>query len=382
MLAIQMNIFMVILLSLIAVHAFYKIGRKAHTAHRVFLALIFLTILILILEIFSVLLNSNTYINFITAHKLIDTIGFTLTPLVPILALLFTYKITNKCKNINKKSFWWLSVPFVINSILSFGSFKFNWIFAITDENIYMRGPLWFVSPMVSYFYYFINLLFLYKVREKLNREELLILSLLALIPSLLSIVQLYYFVYLTIWNSVAIAVVINYIFIVYSQIKIDPLTRLGNRIAYDEYIAIISKKSGIVLAVVNIDLDDFKHINDIFGHHEGDKVLRVFARHLEEVFDGKGVPLRLGGDEFIVLVKESRREIVEMYVETLKTNINTYNETSNMPYHIQFSYGTAIFDNTYNNIHELIQHSDKLMYEEKNKRVGKSQKPEKQLTN
>lgn len=374
MLAIQMNIFMVILLSLIAVHAFFKLNRKAHD-HRLFLTLIFLTILILVLEILSVLLNSSNYINFIIAHKLVDMIGFTLTPLVPILAVLFVYKRTNKYKKINIKSIFLLSVPFVVNCIVSLGSFNFNWIFSITNENLYMRGPLWLVSPMTSYFYYIINLLFLYNVREELNKEELLILSLLTIIPSLLSIFQLYYFVYLTIWNSVAIAVVINYVFIVHSQAKIDPLTRLGNRIAYDEYLAILRRKSSIVLAVVNIDLDDFKIINDVFGHHEGDKVLRIFARQLEEVFEGKGVSVRLGGDEFIVLVNENRREIVEKYIETLKNNIDIYNEASGMPYHIKFSYGMAIFNNTYNNIHELVQHSDKLMYEEKNKRIEKSQK-------
>jgi diguanylate cyclase (GGDEF)-like protein len=367
MLAIQMNIFMVILLILIAAHAFFKLNRKAHD-HRLFLVLIFLTILILILEILSVLLNSSNYINFNTAHKLVDTIGFTLTPLVPILSVLFIYKRTNKYKKISIKSIFLLSVPFIVNSVLSLGSFNFDWIFSITSENIYMRGPLWLVSPMTSYFYYIINLLFLYNVRQELNREEVLILSLLTIIPSLLSIFQLYYFVYLTIWNSVAIAVVINYVFIVHSQIKIDPLTRLGNRIEYDEYLSILGRKSNIVLAVVNIDLDDFKIINDVFGHHEGDKVLTVFARQLEEVFEGKGVSIRLGGDEFIVLVNENRREIVEKYIETLKNNIDTYNEVSNMPYHIKFSYGMAIFNSTYNNIHELIQHSDKLMYEEKNK--------------
>lgn len=366
-LAIQMNIFMVILLSLIAAHAFFKLNRKAHD-QRLFLALIFLTILILILEILSVLLNSGDYIEFITAHKLVDTIGFALTPLVPILAVLFVYKKTNKYKKINIKSVFLLSVPLVVNSIVSLGSFNFNWIFAITNENIYMRGPLWFVSPITSYFYYIINLLLLYNVREKINREELLILSLFTIIPSLLSVFQLYYFVYLTIWNSVAIAVVINYVFLVHSQTKIDPLTRLGNRIAYDEYLALWERKRNIVLAVVNIDLDDFKIINDVFGHHEGDKVLRVFARQLEEVFEGKGVSIRLGGDEFIVLVNENRREIVEKYIETLKDNIDTYNKINDRPYHVKFSYGMAIFNNTYNNIHELIQHSDKLMYEEKRK--------------
>ena len=368
MLVIELNVFMVILLSLVAVHAFYRLERKGHAAHRLFLALICLTILILILEIFSVLLNSSTYVNFITVHKLVDTIGFLLAPLPPILTLLFIYKRTSKYKNITRKSILRLSAPFVVNGILALGSFNYNWIFAITNENIYVRGPLWLVSPMTSCFYYVLNFLLLVKVRKKLSREELLVLSLFTLIPSLLSIFQLYYVVYLTIWNSVAIAVVVNYIFIIHSQIKIDPLTRLGNRIAYDEYLAIQSRKNNISLAVINIDLDDFKNINDAFGHHEGDKVLKVFARCLGEVFDENGVAIRLGGDEFIVFVHENRREIVEKHIEALKNNVNAYNRTSSRPYYIRFSYGVAIFNDTYKNIQELIKHSDRLMYEEKNK--------------
>lgn len=359
---------MVILLLSIAVHACFKLNRKEQV-NKLFLALICLTILILILEILSVLLNSSDYIDYIVLHKVVDTLGFTLAPLVPIYAVLYVYRRTNKYKKINVNKFLWLSVPFIVNSITSLGSYNFNWIFSITNENVYIRGPLFFVSPMVSYFYYVINLLLLYNAREKLSREEMLILSLFTVSPSVLSVFQLYYFVYLTIWNSVAIAVVINYVFIVHSQTKTDSLTGLGNRVAYDEYLAIFSKKSNLVLAVINIDLDDFKRINDVFGHHEGDKVLRVFARHLEDVFGGKGISIRLGGDEFIVLINENQREILENYIKTLHNNIKAYNESSKMPYYIKFSSGMAIFNNTYNSIYELIQHSDKLMYEEKTRR-------------
>lgn len=368
MLMIQLNIFMVILLSSLAVHAWFKLDRK-QTVHKLFVTLMFLTILILILEMLSVLLNSNMYINFITAHKMVNTLGFLLTPLVPICAILYVCKRTSKYKTIDMSKILWLSLPLAINSIMSLGSFTFNWIFAISDENMYVRGPLFFISPMTSYFYYFINLVVLYRVRGKMSREELTILSLFAVIPSVLSIVQLYYFIYLTIWNSVAIAVVINYIFIVHSQMKIDPLTRLGNRTAYDEYLAVLGRKSNIVLAVITIDLDNFKRINDVYGHHEGDKVLQLFARQLEEVFDGKGICVRWGGDEFIVLLNENRPEFLERYIETLHNNIDAYNASSNKSYEIKFSYGMSIFNNTYNTIHELVEHSDKLMYDAKNKK-------------
>jgi len=368
MLAIQMNILMVVLLSSIAIHGYFKLDRKEQI-HRLFFVLILLTIVILILEILSVMLNTTAYIDFMNAHKLIDTIGFALSPFVPISAAFYIYKRTNKYRRISKKVLCWLSAPLVVNSILSLGSYYFNWIFMITDENIYVRGPLFFVSPITSYFYYLINLLILYAKRKKLTKEELLILSLLTVIPMVTSIFQLYYFIYLTIWNGIAMAVIINYIFIVHSQIKVDPLTGLGNRVAYDEYLAGLRKKNNLILSVISIDLDDFKSINDVCGHHEGDKVLKLFARKLEEVFEGKGVSIRLGGDEFIVLINERRKEALEKYIQKLMDKIHEYNERMDLSYRVKFSYGMATFSRLYHNVDELIQHSDKLMYEEKRKK-------------
>lgn len=369
MLALQLNIFMTILLSCIAGHAYFKLDRKEQV-HRLFLLLILLTLLILVLEILSVALNSGYYTNIITAHKLVDTSSFTLCPLVPICAVLYVYRKTNKYREINNKVFW-LSVPFIINGIASIGSYSSNWIFSITPENIYVRGPLFFISPMTIYFYYIVNLAVLYNSRRKLAKEELLMLSMLTIIPAVMSVFQLYYFIYLTIWNSTAIAVIINYIFIVHSQIKIDPLTGLGNRVAYNEYIASLRGKSNIVLSVVNIDLDGFKKVNDVYGHREGDEVLRFFARQLEDVFEGKGVSIRLGGDEFIVLINENRKDVIDKHIKILIDKINAYNAKNEMPYHIKFSYGMTTFNEMYNSIDELIHHSDKLMYEEKQKRIG-----------
>lgn len=360
---------MVLLLSSIAGHAYFKLDRKEQ-ANRLFFFLMLLTLLVLVLEILSVALNSGYYIDFIIAHKLVDALGFTCAPLVPICAVLYVCKRTNKYRKINNKIFW-LSGPLVVNSVASIGSYSFNWIFSITSENMYVRGPLWAISPMTCYFYYIVNLAVLCNSRKKLSKEELLMLGVLTLIPAVISVFQLYYFVYLTIWNSAAIAIIINYIFIIQSQTKVDPLTGLGNRVAYNEYMANLRRKNNIVLAVVNIDLDDFKSINDIYGHHEGDKVLRLFAGELQDIFKGKGVPIRIGGDEFIILINENQKDVVEKYIKMLIDKIDGYNARSDRPYHIQFSYGMTIFNNMYNNVDELIQHSDRLMYERKKGRIS-----------
>lgn len=368
-LAIQLNIFMVLLLFSIAVHGCFRLNKKEEV-HRLFLTLICLTIFILILEILSVILNSSDYINFIVAQKLVDTAGFTLAPVVPIVATLYAYKRINKFKRISVNKFVWLAIPFIINGILSLGSYHFNWIFNITDENLYVRGPLFFVSPMTSFFYYIIHLLFLYDNHEKVSKEALIILGSLTLFPAVLSIFQLYYFIYLTIWNSVGLAVVINYIFIMHEQAKRDPLTGLGNRMAYEEYLANWNRKSNIILSVINIDLDNFKNINDVYGHQEGDEALKFFAKKLEEVFEGIGICIRWGGDEFILLLNEKRREILEKYVKTLNDKIDAYNDSNDIPYRIQFSCGIVIYDDSFDNIYEFIRHSDKLMYEEKQKKM------------
>ena len=88
LLALQLNIFMVILLAIISIHAYYKLDRK-ETAQRYFFVLVLLTLMILILEILSVALNSGLDRRYLMAHKMVDTLGFTLTPLVPVFAIFY-----------------------------------------------------------------------------------------------------------------------------------------------------------------------------------------------------------------------------------------------------------------------------------------------------
>jgi diguanylate cyclase (GGDEF)-like protein len=372
LLAIQLNVFMVILLSIIFGYACYKFDRKER-AIRLFFELIVANILILVLEILSVVLNSSHNTSFINAHKLVDMLGFLLAPAVPIFAALYIYKRTNEYIKISRNKFFWLSIPVVLSGILSLGSLHFNWIFHITSENVYERGPLFFISPLTIFFYYLLNLLFLYENRKKLNKEELCILSLLSLITVVMSIFQLKYFVYLTIWNSMAISIVVNYIFILHSQTKIDPLTGLGNRLAYDECLGAFRRKNNPVLAVLNIDLDDFKSINDLYGHHEGDNVLRAFATELKAVFEGNGMAVRVGGDEFMVLMRENRREVLEQLVWQFIGRIDAVNASGSQPYQIKFSYGLTAFDHTYGTVDEMIRYSDRCMYDDKHKKNNKN---------
>ncbi|MGC8529732.1 MAG: diguanylate cyclase domain-containing protein [Leptospirillia bacterium] len=90
-----------------------------------------------------------------------------------------------------------------------------------------------------------------------------------------------------------------------------DPLTGLANRTALEEHLGRTlsrERRKGTPFAVGMIDLDDFKPVNDTWGHQTGDQLLREIARRLEGVLRHHDLAARLGGDEFVVVLEDLKR--------------------------------------------------------------------------
>ncbi len=87
-----------------------------------------------------------------------------------------------------------------------------------------------------------------------------------------------------------------------------DPLTGLPNRRLFEERLdaAVSRAQTGTGYAVLMLDLDDFKAVNDSYGHEIGDEVLRVVARRVARCLRAGDLVARLGGDEFVVLVEDN----------------------------------------------------------------------------
>jgi len=116
---------------------------------------------------------------------------------------------------------------------------------------------------------------------------------------------------------------------------------------------------------LLSIDVDDFKSINDAFGHDEGDKVLKLVATTLNETFRGTDIISRWGGDEFIVLALDAPSGFVSMLSERFQQNLtkNAKRELPTYPVYVTIGMeGTDIFeDSTLNN---LIKGADRNMYQ------------------
>lgn len=155
-------------------------------------------------------------------------------------------------------------------------------------------------------------------------------------------------------------------------QSMTDPLTGLRNRRALEvigqQYWENARRRGG-VLAVVYIDLDDFKPINDNFGHDEGDRVLCFVADYLRQTFRGSDVISRVGGDEFVVLAWMAQAEDLDNIQNRLVT-LHRRETPGGDVYSIGMSVGYAVHDpKTEGDLVSLIKHADTRMYAAKKSR-------------
>ncbi|WP_018703064.1 GGDEF domain-containing protein [Anaeromusa acidaminophila] len=368
--AVQMNIYLTLLLVSIAIHACLKLERRER-GNPLFLVLLLLTLLILVLETFSVFFAAPEYQRVGGLQKIIEVLGFALAPLLPFCISLYSQQRVFRYDSSQNRKWSRLSLPLLLNLVIATVSYFLSPAGTDVAYGEVRSNLLASFSYLTTGFYYFVNLLVIYVGRWKVTREEVVVLGLLSGIPLLFSLFQLSHFI----WSGVTIALVINYVYIVHNQAKRDPLTGLANRMAYEEYLASFRRRTGRSLAAINIDLDDFKRINDSFGHHEGDHALQLFARELSATFAGKGLAVRLGGDEFLVLLEEERQEVLQQYVANLKERIESRIKECQLPYAIHFSYGLTTLDEGYRSVREMVEHSDALMYEKKQGKAGRARK-------
>jgi diguanylate cyclase (GGDEF)-like protein len=103
----------------------------------------------------------------------------------------------------------------------------------------------------------------------------------------------------------------------------IDPLTGLYNRRFAEQRLAAEvarSERRGHPLTVLTLDLNNFKEINDTYGHPAGDQVLQEFATRLNKVIRGSDLAVRLGGDEFLVVLPECTLDQLKLVLERLSS--------------------------------------------------------------
>lgn len=144
-------------------------------------------------------------------------------------------------------------------------------------------------------------------------------------------------------------------------QAQMDPLTRLYNRRAAEELIRAYLEAHPGPAALIILDVDDFKQVNDRGGHQKGDEVLRRFGATLLSQFRSGDVVGRIGGDEFIALMKELPEEYIA--AEKAKNILTALDQAYSLEDAVSCSIGAALFPRDGEGYGELFRKADLALY-------------------
>ena len=167
------------------------------------------------------------------------------------------------------------------------------------------------------------------------------------------------------------ILMLIFYIQSMEGQISIDPLTRLNNRRQLLHYLTQESgnHRDGRLTYVIMLDINDFKKINDTYGHAEGDRALVLVANALRKAVNSHSMSAflgRYGGDEFIIILHPGSAEEIEPLVNEIRAQIEDACRAQGTPYVVSVGIGCDALKDGEDTLQECMRRADEKLYLDK----------------
>lgn len=364
---IIINTFSILLLMIIYVHN-RRHAEKEPMSSRLYKQILFVVILLLIVDIFSRFDgNPGTFYPFVNYWG--NFFIFLLSPVIPSLWILFAHHQIFHDESKTSRLLYPLAAMHAVHAALLVLSQLFGWYYSIDSENIYHRGPLYWLPVSIT-----ISLLLASFVLIALNRkliEKRYYYSLLffAVPPFLSIILQIAIYGISLMLNSIVLSMLIVFFNIQDSSMHTDYLTGINNRKRLETYMRgkISASNEERTFSAILLDLNNFKTINDTFGHDVGDDALAVSAKLLSSCIRSNDFIARFGGDEFYIVLESSNRQDLEMVVRRIENCVEKYNLTSTKPYTLGFSMGYAVYDfRATMKLEDFQKQIDILMYDNK----------------
>lgn len=370
---IIINTYSVVLLIVLGVHAFRHTERVS-VQNKLYFFILQTTIWMLFVDIFSRFDGKNE-----TFYPVINQIGnfliFLLSPVLPSLWLLYVwFQLFSEEEKPDLLLYPIISINVINTAILILSQF-FGWYYYIDSNNIYHRGPLFLLSASMTFALILMSYILILANGKKVERKVYHSLLFFAVPPFICILLQTFFYGISLMLNSVVISLLIVFLNIQNRSIYIDYLTGVYNRKRLETHLLEKVNKSTVekTFSAILIDLNDFKYINDSFGHDIGDNALEISAKLIKECLRANDFIARYGGDEFCVVLDVSNRIELEEIVYRINNSLEKYNESSLKPYKLTFSMGYAVYDyQAHMKVEEFQKYIDILMYE--NKRLNKNE--------
>ncbi len=365
------NAYSMMLLMIICFHSL-KHGEKLSLLHKLYRMIIQITILMLFVDIFSRLDGKPD-----TLYPVLNHIGnfmiFLLSPVIPSMWLLYVYHYVFPEEGKKRELMYPLLAINLVHVVLLVLSQFFGWFYYIDVHNIYHRGPLFLLSAFITVALLLVAYIIIVVNRKKIEKKQYYSLLFFAIPPFLCIILQIFFYGVSLILNSIVLSLFIMYLNVQNRSMYIDYLTEVYNRKKLEIFLKkkVSNSTEDKSFSAIMIDLNDFKSINDTFGHDMGDEALQIAAKLLKSCLRSNDLIARYGGDEFCIVLESSDKKHLETIVDRINSCIENYNGSSDRPYKLGFSMGYAVYDyHSRMKAEDFQKQIDRLMYE--NKRINK----------
>ncbi len=238
--------------------------------------------------------------------------------------------------------------------------------FKINADNVYERGPLYMIYLIIVLLYIVDGMVIYIKVRRKSGYLKFFPLWQF-LIPIAMGItIQMLMYGVSTIWPFFSIAIAGLVLSFQNENVFRDGLTGLYNKMYLDNLKNRLHDKGSGQYALMMLDMNHFKSINDKFGHSEGDVALQTISGILSQVIATDGTVIRYAGDEFVILLNTNDPLMSDKKIDEIHDSILRYNRKSDKPYQLSVAVGASTIDLKHQTIDEILCDVDKKMYEDK----------------
>ena len=268
---------------------------------------------------------------------------------LPIIVSLILYALA-------KKSHWYIIIPALVLAIINIISIFTGIVFSIDSDGTLKRGFLGYLPYIgVGGYCFFL----IYVLLKQSNKQVSEIIPIIFLAFSFATGILFPFIIgkdYSKIFcTTVGIALFVYYVFLILQLTKKDALTGLLNRQAY--YVS-IGRNIKEITAIISIDMNGLKTINDTLGHLAGDQAIVTVASCFSSVVKFKQSVYRIGGDEFIIVCRKTSEEELKKLVSDLKESV------SKTQYTVSIGYSYSVVQNKV--IEEMVKVSDLMMYRDK----------------
>ncbi|MDF2542929.1 MAG: diguanylate cyclase protein [Herbinix sp.] len=361
------NIYSIMLLIIIFFQSI-KQHEKDSFQYRIFMSMIAMVIVLLIMDIFS-RFDGKPDTFYYAINRFGNFMIFSLNLVMPSLWFLYVYNQVYHEESKMKRVFFYFIALNCINVIMVALSQLWGWFYYFDSNNIYHRGPLYCIPVIITgslliYIYYFII-----KNRKRIDKNHYIALAYFLAPPCIGIIFQIIFYGISLILNCLVLSLLIVYLNIQNHNMYTDYLTGVYNRKKLDQYLKsrIEASTEDKTFSAIMIDLNNFKKINDTWGHDEGDKALRMATTLLGSCLREDDFIARFGGDEFCIILDVISQERLDEIVQRINHTFENYNATCNQPYTLSYSIGYALYDyHSKMKMEEFQKQLDMLLYDDK----------------